>query len=262
MNNKITFSFGKNWSKYAITIDDLAINLASQDIDEWLGKELIRDKKVLDIGSGSGIHSLVFFKNQASQVLSFDYDIYSVETTKSLWDKEGKPSHWQVIQGSILDDIFTSNLGGFDIVYAWGVLHHTGAMWEAIKKTLSLVNSHGYLFMSLYTKGPNYQKHLALKQRYNNSSLFEKKYLEYKCILGVMKHRLKTGQNPFKWNQKKERGMNIYHDIIDWLGGLPYEVASPSDVVTFCQNFNFELKKIKELEEGGCSQYLFQKKDK
>lgn len=260
MNSNITFSFGKNWKNYAETINDTAIRIAREDIEDWLGIEGIDDKIVLDIGSGSGIHSLVFHQKGAKSLISFDYDIYSVETTKLLWEKAGKPGNWQITQGSILDKTFLEQLGKFNIVYAWGVLHHTGSMWEAIENTLALVENNGFLFVSLYTKGPNYEKHLALKQQYNKAFPLGKKVLEWKYILGMMKWRLKRRKNPFAWNETKERGMNVYYDIVDWLGGLPYEVASPTELIEFCQKFGFILIKIKELSEGGCSQYLFQKK--
>lgn len=259
MNSQITFSFGQNWKNYASHMDDSAINLAREDIEEWLGKYLITNQRVLDIGSGSGIHSYIFSQKGAKELISFDYDPYSVETTKNFWVKAGKPKTWQIMQGSVLDQDFLNQLGKFNIVYAWGVLHHTGQIWKAIENALSLVETKGYFFVSIYTKGPLYPTHLALKQKYNQASNWGKKYLEFKEIFGHMKQRLKKRKNPFGWNQTKERGMSVYYDIIDWLGGLPYEVASPTEMTEFCQKFGFEVKKMKELPEGGCSQYLFKR---
>lgn len=258
MTSNITFSFGKNWKNYAQTMTEKSINYARQDIEEWLGKDTCKDQRILDIGSGSGIHSLIFYQKGVKELFSFDYDPYSVETTKLQWQKVGSPQNWQITQGSILDRNFIASLGKFNIVYAWGVLHHTGQMWQAIENALSLVENQGYFFVSLYTKGDLYPEHLALKQRYNQASLIEKKWMEWKYIWGFMKQRIKQGKNPLGWNQTKERGMSIYYDIVDWLGGLPYEVASPAEVIEFCEKFGFILVKIKELDQGGCSQYLFQ----
>jgi 2-polyprenyl-6-hydroxyphenyl methylase/3-demethylubiquinone-9 3-methyltransferase len=259
MSDQITFSFGKNWKNYSKTISDKSIEYARDDIEEWLGKDDFTNQRILDIGSGSGIHSLIFFQKKALEIISFDYDIYSVEATKNQWGNCGSPENWKVTQGSILDDAFISSLGKFNIVYSWGVLHHTGAMWQAIENALSLVDKDGLFFVSIYTKGDLYTQHLAIKQKYNQASPLGKKMMEWRCILSTMKHELKQGKNPLAWNQTKERGMNVYYDIVDWLGGLPYEVASPKEMNEFCQKFGFELIKIKEANQGGCSQYLFHK---
>lgn len=76
-------------------------------------------------------------------------------------------------------------------------------------------------------------------------------------IWGFMWRRLKLGQNPFLWNQPGGRGMNTYHDLVDWLGGLPYEVASPSEVQEFCEIRGLRLERLEPAAEGGCSVYLF-----
>ena len=43
-----------------------------------------------------------------------------------LHDLSGRPAHWRIAQGSVLDKAYMESLGTFDIVYSWGVLHHTG----------------------------------------------------------------------------------------------------------------------------------------
>jgi len=258
-NQKITFSFGKNWQSYLTRISESQIKDSIQDIIEWVKKENIVGKKILDIGSGSGIHSLAFYKLGVKEVVSFDLDSASVEATRSLWIKTGKPSCWKIFKGSILDKEFLENLDQYDMVYSWGVLHHTGKIWEAIKNAAILVKDSGFFLISIYVKGPNYIKHLQLKKKYNNSSFIGKKLMEIAMILERMYNRIKHHQNPLKWNEQKKRGMDTYHDIVDWLGGLPYEVASTSEVISFCKKLGFNLIRLKEATEGGCNVYLFQK---
>ena len=177
-NSDITFSFGENWLDYIKNIGREEIENAKGDLEEWLGKEYIQGKNILDIGSGSGIHSLTFFLLGAKAIFSFDYDMNSVEATRKLWEKAGKPANLTVTHGSILDKNFLETIGkGYDIVYSWGVLHHTGAMWEAIGNSISLLKPGGTFWITLYTKGSQYSKHLALKQKYNTSSKFQKKLM-------------------------------------------------------------------------------------
>lgn len=253
----ITFSFGQNWKSYLQTLSDESIQLALGDIDDWLGRESVVGKTVLDIGCGSGIHSLCFYLLGAMEIVSFDVDPHSVEATRSLWEKSGRPSNWKILPGSILDKDFIKGLGTFEIVYSWGVLHHTGAMWEAIETACSLVMGQGLYWIALYVKGPNYTNHLALKQSYNRASETNKKFIAAREISKVMWRRLMSRQNPFTWNQKKERGMTVYHDLIDWLGGLPYEVAGADEVVEFCERRGFVLEKIHRGYEGGPNIFLF-----
>jgi SAM-dependent methyltransferase len=253
----ITFSFGKNWRSFVDQMSQDAVTHARRDIEEWLGAESIAGKTVLDIGSGSGIHSLCYFLLGAKEIVSVDVDPHSVEATRQLWRNAGSPENWRVIHGSILDREFTGTLGKHDIVYSWGVLHHTGAMWEAMANACSRVEQGGRFWIAIYVKGPSYPQHLALKQKYNRSSLLGKKMMIWKYILGLMRNRWKAGKNPFGWNETYYRGMDVYHDIVDWYGGLPYEVASKEEVVDFCEGRGFSVMRIDELGEGANNMYLF-----
>lgn len=253
----ITFSFGKNWRSYVDTVSEDNVQRAMKDIQEWLGRENIAGKTVLDIGCGSGIHSLCFYQAGAGEVVSLDVDPYSVEATRLLWDKAKKPSDWKILHGSILDKDFVGKLGRHQTVYSWGVLHHTGAMWEGISNACSLVERGGHFWIAIYVKGPEYPTHLALKQSYNRASRLVKKIMVWKFIYGIMLERWKAGLNPFGWNEKQIRGMDTYHDIVDWLGGLPYEVASAQEIVGFCCERGFVLEKMKEYPEGANNIYLF-----
>jgi 2-polyprenyl-3-methyl-5-hydroxy-6-metoxy-1,4-benzoquinol methylase len=254
---EITFSFGKNWRDYVDTVSEDSVRVAMSDIEEWLGRESVVGRRVLDIGCGSGIHSLCFHRLGAREVVSLDVDPASVESTRILWEKAGGPAAWKILHGSILDEGVVGGLGTHEIVYSWGVLHHTGSMWEAVANACSLVERGGHLWIALYVKGPKYPEHLALKQKYNRASMLGKKIMVWKYVAEVMRDRWRAGMNPLRWNQKYDRGMDVYHDIIDWLGGLPYEVATKEEVIDFCGRRGFALEKIGERPEGANNIYLF-----
>lgn len=255
--DSITFSFGANWRSFVDTVSEASIQGARADIQHWLGSDFVRGKTVLDIGCGSGIHSLVFHLEGAKEIVSLDADPLSVEATNVLHNKAGQPAHWKVMHGSVLDRPFVERLGTFDLVYSWGVLHHTGAMWEAINNSCLPVKRGGLYWIAIYVKGPNYERDLALKRRYNQASRFGKKIMVARWVARLMRDRFRCRHNPLKWNQKNARGMDTHHDIIDWLGGLPYEVASDQEIIAFCQQRGLALSKVEVYPEGWNNLYLF-----
>lgn len=256
--DKITFSFGENWQNFLGTVDQEVIDKAKHDIELWLDKDFVAGKTVLDIGSGSGIHSLAFHQLGAKSVHSFDYDPNSVAATTLTRQRTGNPANWTVCHGSILDKEYLKTFrDGFDIVYSWGVLHHTGSMWEAVDNSIRLVRPGGKLWISLYAKGARYSKDLTLKQQYNAASQLGKHWMIGKKIAKLMVRRALALKNPFGWNEKKYRGMNVYHDLIDWYGGLPYEVASEDEVVRVGRKYGLVLERIYVEGEGSCNCYVF-----
>jgi len=74
---------------------------------------------------------------------------------------------------------------------------------------------------------------------------------------------LKPQNYVYSWtNYKNGRGMNHWHDIIDWVGGYPYEVATPEEIFEFYKAKNFRLSKLKCGGVGlGCNEFVFQKED-
>lgn len=258
-DDKITFSFGKNWQNLLKVINEDDFIRSRKDLERWFSNRIdLKDKDIIDIGSGSGIHSLMLYSMSPKKLYSFDFDPNSVAATKSLWEKSGSPTNWLVNHGSILDVKYLSQLGKYDLVYSWGVLHHTGSMWEAIKNASDMVKLDGHFLISIYQGVKTYDYDLALKKQYNRAGYFGKKRLEFsKFIWPLMKNRIKWRENPFAWNQKAIRGMNTYHDIVDWLGGLPYEVASDEQIISFFKPLGFVLIE-KDMSEA-CGTYLFKR---
>ena len=257
---KITFSFGKNWQNFLKVISEDDFNRSLKDLNRWFDNRYdLKGKTIIDIGSGSGIHSLMLYSKEPAQLFSFDYDKNSVAATNSMWQKAGSPKNWTVEQGSVLDKVYMNKFNKFDLVYSWGVLHHTGSMWEAIKNASELVKQDGYFLLALYQDVKNYEFDLFIKKKYNAAGTLKKRWMEWSVyIWPLMKDRMKKKQNPFKWNQKLTRGMNVYHDIVDWLGGLPYEVTTQEQLISFLEPLGFKLTE-KEVT-GGFGTYLFKKK--
>ncbi len=260
MTDQVTFSFGKNWFSFTQAMPDSAIEDAHKDIVDWVGDDGVMGKSVVDVGCGSGLSSYCFHRLGASTLRSLDADPWSIKSTKLFKERAGNPDNWTVEEGSILDTHYLQTLPKADLVYSWGVLHHTGDMWRAIKQTTHLVAPGGRLWLTLYHKGPNYENDLALKKQYNRASNLGKKWMIRRYILDVMRKRIQRKQNPFSWNQRKRRGMDTYHDIVDWLGGLPYEVCSPEEVIEYLTKNGFNEIRVDRCKwEGQLNGFLFEK---
>lgn len=239
------FKFGANWRSFLETLNEDRIKEAEDSISTMLNQNDFSGLKVLDIGSGSGLFSLSF-RRMGAIVTSFDYDADSVYCTKSLKQRYfDNDSNWDVLQGSVLDKTFLESLGQFDIVYSWGVLHHTGNMWKAIDMASQKVKSKGLLFIGIYEDlGIKSIMWTKIKKLYCSSflgrSIVLSVFIPYYLIRGFFEDifRLKS---PFKryddyW---KKRGMSKYHDWIDWLGGFPYEYSTIETLTTFLATRGF-----------------------
>lgn len=262
------FGFGKNWAQFLTNLTEERIKIAEESLKKGLNVQNLSGKTFLDIGSGSGLFSLAA-RRLGAAVHSFDYDHDSVECTRSLKARFfPHDDQWIVEQGSILDKDYLKKLGCFDIVYSWGVLHHTGHMYEAFENVVSLLNDHGKLFISIYNdQGRSSQRWLSIKKLYNESNFVMKWILVLYTLIRqwirtFVMDVIKKG-NPFKsWQvYAKNRGMSPFYDLIDWVGGYPFEVAKPEDVFNFFQNKGLTLIYMTTCAGGiGCNEFGFVKK--
>jgi SAM-dependent methyltransferase len=253
--SKITFSFGKNWLKYVDEMDPAAIDRTTAYLRDWLGD--IEGRSLLDVGSGSGLTSLAAHELGAS-VTSFDIDSSSVAATRRMREKAGEPTSWRIEQGSVLDSAFLGGLGAFDVVCSWGVLHHTGELWNAIDNVAHLVVPSGRLWIALYHRTRKSSNSLRTKRLYNRTPdslkpIFRGLYAAPK----LAKMALRRDFGPIR-RYHEERGMSWWRDVEDWLGGLPYEVAGPGEVLERLRPLGFELVRLDDAEwEGDNDVYLF-----
>ena len=257
---KATFSFGKNWEDFVKHyLSEKRIEIARAHMLNLLEMADIRNRYFLDVGCGSGLHSLAALKSGANRIVSFDVDQQAVRTTEKVREIHGNPANWKVVCGSILDRQFISNLEPADIVYSWGVLHHTGDMWKAIENSAGLMKNDGLLYIAIYTTETRSPYWLRVKKRYNRASETRKRFMEYCYIVKyTLAPQLVRLKNPFQRirEHKEKRGMAYITDVRDWLGGYPYEHAKMEEVLRFCRKrLGLELINIKTGEAN--TEYVF-----
>lgn len=264
------FAFGRNWQAFLKVLDEERIAAAEASLQALLGIDRLDGRRFLDIGCGSGLSSLAA-RRLGARVRSFDYDPQSVACTETLRSRYFPgDGQWTVEQGSALDQGYLAGLGPAEVVYSWGVLHHTGALWRAVDNVLPLVAPGGLLALAIYNfQGLPTKLWTAVKRLYVSSprpvqlgiAALICGHFEWRHMLDRVLHR--KSPLPFAdWKAyKAQRGMSRWHDYVDWAGGYPFETATPDRVFHRIRPQGFELVNLKTCGGGlGCNEFVFVRK--
>lgn len=224
------FAFGKNWAAYAEKITQAEIVEAERGLQRLLGERL-EGLRFLDIGCGSGLHALAALRLGAREVVAVDIDADSVATTQAVLSRWAPAANFQVEQQSVFE-LTPEKLGRFDVVYSWGVLHHTGDMRRAMRQAAALVGEGGRFAFALYRRiwmdwfwrrEKRWYAHASAHAQARARAFYR---LLFRLGLAV------TGRSFERYvaQYRSNRGMDFEHDVHDWLGGWPYESVSPAEV--------------------------------
>lgn len=307
------FEFGKNWIGFVQkNFSQDRVDITRKHMLEFMGRDSLDKLTFLDIGCGSGLHSLAAFQAGAVCVHGFDYDSSSVDATR--WCLTGRAKQWTVEQGSVLDDTFMGHLPTYDVVYAWGVLHHTGDVWHAMRNAAERVKPGGVFYVAVYTAdilfhGQPHEFWLDIKRKYVSSGWLTRRVMELwyiwrfltpvvvptlechwqdlrlkyanssRLTLHIMEFWCKSLEYIWRrhdWHKtgltkawgkiaaikfflnnppKQTRGMSLFTNIRDWLGGWPMVFVHDADTITFCEGLGLRLVKIATGEAN--TEFLF-----
>ncbi len=258
------FEFGRNWERFLRLLNDERIRSAEESLLDMLGRKSLAGMRYLDAGSGSGLFSLAA-RRLGATVHSFDYDPHSVACTRELRRRYFPDDpDWKVEEASVLDAGYLGALGQFDIVYSWGVLHHTGAMWQALENVAPLVKDGGQLFIAIYNdQGGISRRWRLIKRLYNQYPILRYPLLAISTVVLWWRPCVKDflRLRPFaSWRAAQGRGMTAWRDMVDWVGGYPFEVARPEQLFDFYYQRGFALTRLITCGGSlGCIQLVLRK---
>ena len=252
------FDFSKNWEAYSSQVlDDKRIQIATESLEKLLNKETLDGCSFLDVGCGSGLFSIAASQMKAYPVVGIDINPACVEVSERNRVNQAPTAVIRFVQVSALDITALEKLGQFDIVYAWGSLHHTGSMWEAIRLVGQRVAPGGIYILAIYNQhltSPIWRK---IKWLYNQLPRLLHKGMAvlFAGVIYLAKFAV-TKRNP----KQKERGMDFWYDVIDWIGGYPYEYATPKAVLTFVEGLGFRtVRFFPSSVPTGCNEFVLER---
>ena len=270
------FAFGENWSAYAELIDGQRVAAAEADLARLLGSHDLSGKRFLDIGSGSGLHSLAALRLGAQSVLAIDLDADSVATTSAVLSRFAPSSLWSARKASVFD-LRPTDVGDFDIVYSWGVLHHTGDLDRALSCAAALVAPKGIFAVALYRRVWMDWFWKTEKRWYAFASPKSQSWARriYTAAFSSALLARGSGIRSYRKSYFENRGMSFEHDIHDWLGGWPYESISAGELDTqmFAKGFrprcppSAGISSVRRANRriglfgSGCDEYLYERAD-
>jgi SAM-dependent methyltransferase len=263
LEQKSHFAFGSNWASYAKLVTDSQIDEAVSSLKRLTGGDLA-GKRMLDIGCGSGLHALAALRLGAREVVAVDIDADSVATTRQLLQAHAADEHWSVQEASVFA-LQADALGRFDVVYSWGVLHHTGDLYRAMSAAAALVLPAGQFIFALYRRTRLCWAWKIEKRWYAGAGKAGQSWMQA-VYIRLFRLAMRRDFDSYVANYGRIRGMDFYHDVHDWLGGWPYESISPQEVDRLMRSIGMrEVRSFvhprKELGlfGSGCDEFVYER---
>jgi 2-polyprenyl-3-methyl-5-hydroxy-6-metoxy-1,4-benzoquinol methylase len=255
------FAFGENWKSFASNASGESLSQAQRGLLRLFPNGEIADARMLDVGCGSGLSMVAALRLGAIQVDGIDVDPNSIAAARLLLTKFESGRNWS----AETTDLFDLPVRPYDVVYTWGVLHHTGAMWRALERVMMFVRPGGLLAFALYRRSPACRFWRSEKKLYAAAPSSVRFIIRTAYKGAYLAAIAASGRNPASYvsSYSRSRGMSFHHDIHDWLGGYPYESAAPDEITRFLTERGFSIERsfarpvaAKGLFGSHCDEYV------
>jgi ubiquinone/menaquinone biosynthesis C-methylase UbiE len=198
--------------------------------------EEVRGKSVLDAGCGTGIFSIVFARNGAGRVTGIDISPGSLETARTLKAKFGLDNAEFRLQ-DMLRLPFADN--SFDIVWAWGTVHHTTDPFRAISELIRVLRPGGSLFLAVYKRTKVTFIHEIIRK-----TLIRTPRRTWTSLSKLMAFFLSPVVFFFKKREKSRKGEKLEELILDWYFVPIRHYYTPEEIQDFLKKKGLEIEKF------------------
>lgn len=194
----------------------------------------VKGKSVLDSGCGTGIFSIIFAKNGAGQVTGIDISPGSLGTAEGLKQKFGL-SNARFEQQDMLHLPYPDAC--FDIVWAWGTVHHTTDPLGAIDGLIRVLKPGGSILLAIYKKTKVTWIHEAIRK-----TLVRTPRRSWNALAKIMAFFGTPIVWTFKRREKARQGETLSELILDWYFVPIRHYYKPDEIRTFLEGKGFKIE--------------------
>jgi len=171
-------------------------------------EEEVRGRTVLDAGCGTGIFSIIFANKGAAKVMGIDISPGSLMTAESL-RKKFNLQNVEFQKQDMLELPFGDET--FDIIWAWGTVHHTTAPFKAISELVRVLKRGGSFLLAVYRK-----TRLTLVHEIIRKTLIKTPRRSWTALSRILAFFLAPVVFLFKKREKSRKGEKLSELILDW----------------------------------------------
>jgi ubiquinone/menaquinone biosynthesis C-methylase UbiE len=196
----------------------------------------VRGKSVLDAGCGTGIFSIIFARNGAGRVIGIDISPGSLETARTLKTRfavDNAEFRLQDMLGLPFAD------GSFDIVWAWGTVHHTTDPFRAISELIRVLRPGGSLFLAVYKRTKVTFIHEVIRK-----TLIRTPRRTWTALSKIMAFFLSPVVFFFKKREKSRKGEKLEELILDWYFVPIRHYYAPEEIREFLNEKGLDVEKF------------------
>ncbi len=229
--DKVSQFYDVVWTEY---IPEYEASKAHLEL--FFSDEEIVGREVLDAGCGTGIFTIIFANKGARKVIGIDISEGSLNTGRMLKDKF-ELSNVEFRKEDMLNLPFKDNT--FDIVWAWGTIHHTENPYQAMNELIRVLKKNGTFFITLYKKTKLTFIHEIIRK-----ILIKTPKKSWTFLSKIMAFFLWLVVFFFKRREKSRKGEKLEELILDWYFVPIRHYFEPQEIKSFLEKRNFKIEKF------------------